>query len=102
MVKQKIVDAIKCKFGFLTRTQNTILSAATIIASASGINAVLGIIKSRLLSAYFGTSSDLTIFFTADKIPSLLYSLFVVGALSTVFIPIYTEAKKKVTKNHKT
>ena len=95
MVKQKIVDAIKCKFGFLTRAQNTILSAATIIALASGINAVLGIIKSRLLSAYFGTSSDLTIFFTADKIPSLLYSLFVVGALSTVFIPIYTEAKKE-------
>jgi len=95
MVKQKIVAAIKYRFGFLTRAQNTILSAAAIIAATSGINAVLGIVKSRLLSAYFGTSSDLTIFFTADKIPSLLYSLFVVGALSTVFIPIYTEARKE-------
>ena len=98
MVKQKIVAAIKYKFGFLTRAQNTILSAAAIIALTSGINAILGIVKSRLLSAYFGTSSELTVFFTADKIPSLVYSLFVVGALSTVFIPIYTEARKESEK----
>jgi len=95
MVKQKIIAAIKNKLGFLTHAQNTILSAAVIISLASGLNAILGIVKSRLLSAYFGTSSDLTIFFTADKIPGLLYSLFVVGALSTVFIPIYTEAIKE-------
>jgi len=88
MVKQKIIAAIKNKLGFLTHAQNTILSAAVIISLASGLNAILGIVKSRLLSAYFGTSSDLTIFFTADKIPGLLYSLFVVGALSTVFLEI--------------
>lgn len=81
--------------GFLTRTQTTILSAAVILAIASGMNALLGVVKNYLLSANFGTSAELTVFFTADKVPSLIYSLLVVGTMSTVFIPVYSEAIKK-------
>lgn len=81
--------------GFLYKTQNTILSAAFILGAAGGVSAVLGLVKTRLLASFFGVSRDLTIFYTADKLPNLVYSVLVVGAVSTVFIPVFTSLLKK-------
>ena len=79
----------------LTKTQNTILSAAFILAFASGINAILGFVKARLLAVHFGVSNSLAIFYTADKVPNLIYTVLIVGAISTVFIPVFTTLLKK-------
>lgn len=79
----------------LTKTQNTILSAAFILAFASGINAILGFVKARLLAVHFGVSNSLAIFYTADKVPNLIYTVLIVGAISTVFIPVFTSLLKK-------
>jgi putative peptidoglycan lipid II flippase len=80
---------------FITKTQNGVLSAAMVISAASGISAILGFAKGRLLANYFGVSSELAMFYTADRIPNLMYSILVVGAVSTVFIPVFTEILKK-------
>jgi putative peptidoglycan lipid II flippase len=79
----------------LLKTQNTILSAASVLAIASGISALLGFVKARVLTSYFGVSDELAIFYTADRIPNLIYSILVVGALSTIFIPVFTQTFKK-------
>lgn len=79
----------------INKTQKTILSAAFILAFTSGLNAVLGFVKGRLLATFFGDSAELAIFYTADRIPDLIYSVLVVGALSTVFIPVFTTRYKK-------
>lgn len=76
---------------FLMSRQKSILSAAFIISFTYGISAILSLFRSRLLASYFGISDDLTVFYTADKVPSLIYSLIVVGTISTVFIPVFTE-----------
>ncbi len=81
--------------GFLFKTQNTILSATLILALAGGFNAVLGFVKTRLLALNFGVSNNLAIFYTADRIPNLVYSILVVGAVSTVFVPIFAGLLKK-------
>ncbi|OGC45912.1 murein biosynthesis integral membrane protein MurJ, partial [candidate division WWE3 bacterium RBG_19FT_COMBO_34_6] len=86
---------LKTYKNILNKTQQTILSAAFILAVASGINAVLGFVKGRLLATYFGDSKELAIFYTADRIPDLIYSVLVVGALSTIFIPVFTSIYKK-------
>jgi len=78
-----------------TRTQNTILSAAFVLFVSSGVSAILGIFKNRLLAAKFGVSDELAVFYTADRIPGLVYSVLVVGALSTIFIPVFAEELKK-------
>lgn len=83
------------RWGFVGRTQNTIISAAFILFLSSGMSAALGLVKGRLLTNYFGVTDTLGIFYTADKIPNLIYSILVVGALSTVFIPVFTEQIKK-------
>lgn len=79
----------------LFRTQNTIISAAVVLGIASGLNACLGLLKGRLLTYYFGVSDELGIFYTADRIPSLIYSVLAVGALSTVFIPVFSGVLKQ-------
>lgn len=93
--KMKIQKATSNVGAFLTKTQNTILSAAFILGVSSGINSILGFVKTRILATYFGVSNDLAIFYTADKIPNLLYTVLIVGAISTIFIPIFTESLKK-------
>ena len=85
----------KTNGGFLFNTQNSILSATFILATASGLSAFLGFIKTRLLASYFGVSDVLAVFYTADRIPNLIYSVLIVGAVSTVFIPVFTGLLKK-------
>ncbi|MBN1162838.1 murein biosynthesis integral membrane protein MurJ [Patescibacteria group bacterium] len=79
----------------LARTQNTILSAAFVLSITTGFNAVLGFAKNRLLAHFFGVSNQLAIFYTADRIPNLIYSILVIGVVSTVFIPTFTSLKKQ-------
>jgi putative peptidoglycan lipid II flippase len=79
----------------LVKAQNTILSAAFILFVSSGLNAILGLVKNRMLAGRFGVSEDLALFYTADRIPNLIYSVLVVGALSTIFIPIFMDKYKQ-------
>lgn len=79
----------------LTSQQKTILSAATVIASVYGLSALLGFVRNRLLSAQFGDSAELGIYFAADAIPSLIFTLVISGSLSTAFIPVFTKYFKK-------
>ena len=83
------------KSGIFSRTQNTILSAAFVLALAYGVSAVLGLVRSRLMATFFGDSLELTVFYLADRIPSLIYSVLAVGALATVFIPVFAEELEK-------
>jgi putative peptidoglycan lipid II flippase len=78
-----------------TSTQNTVLSAAVILALAYGVSAVLGLIRSRLMATFFGDSVELAVFYIADRIPALVYSILAVGALTTVFIPVFAQELEK-------
>ena len=90
-----VKPGIKNGTNFLFNTQNTIISAAAILAFATGLNAALGFVKNRVLTHFFGVSENLGVFYTADRIPNLVYSVLVVGALSTVFIPVFSSSFKK-------
>ncbi len=82
------------RFGFMIGAQNTIVSAAAVLAISAGVTAILGLVKSRLLTSSFGVSTELGVFYTADRIPTLIYSIIVIGAISTVFIPVFTDLLK--------
>ncbi len=78
--------------------QDTILSAAFVIATVYSLSALLGFVKNRILSGYFGDSSELGIFFGADDVPSLVFSLIVSGSLAAAFIPVYTKVRNESEK----
>jgi putative peptidoglycan lipid II flippase len=52
---------------------------------------VLGLFKYRLLVAIFGASSDLGVFLASFRVPDFLFQIFITGALSTSFIPLFSE-----------
>jgi len=86
-------DMVKPKL--FSNTQNTVLSAAFILALAYGVSAILGLVRSRLMATFFGDSVELSIFYIADRIPSLIYSVLAIGALATVFIPVFAQELEK-------
>lgn len=74
----------------LTIKQTNIFSAAAFIFTAVLISAILGLVRTRLLSAFFGASRELDIYYAAFRIPDILFQLLVMGSLSAAFIPIFT------------
>ncbi|MEZ6255593.1 MAG: murein biosynthesis integral membrane protein MurJ [Patescibacteria group bacterium] len=93
MIKAVATNSLSKKI--FTNAQNTILSAAIVISAMYGVSAILSLVRSRMLATHFGASDILGVFYVADRIPNLIYSLLVVGTLSTVFIPIFTDELKK-------
>ncbi len=71
------------------KKQTTILSAASIISLTYLLSALLGLIRDRLMAGLFSPHL-LGIYWAADRIPSFIFNLVVVGALSSSFIPVFT------------
>ncbi len=81
---------VKNLFSLLTARQTSILSGASIIMATVILTKVLGLVRDRLL-AHVYTPDQVAIFFGAFRIPELLFSVLVFGALSVAFIPVFTE-----------
>lgn len=74
----------------------TITSAAIILSAMSVLSGILGLFRDRLLAATFGAGDELDVYYAAFRLPDLIYSLLIFGALSGGFIPIFTSYLKKV------
>ena len=79
----------------LNSKSKTITSAAVILGVASLISRFLGLIRDRLLAGKFGAGSELDVYYAAFRIPDLVYSLLVLGAVSAGFIPVFADYIKK-------
>lgn len=89
--------------GALVSKQTNIFSAALFIILTTVFSQFLGLFKYRILVSYFGASNDLGVFFAAFRIPDFIFQVVIAGALSTSFIPIFSEyvglGKKKEAYN---
>ncbi len=84
-------DFLKKGLSILLARQTNILSAAFIIMVTIILSQVLGLIRQRLLVGIFGASNTLGIYLASSKIPDFLFQLVIAGALSSAFIPIFSE-----------
>lgn len=78
--------------------QNSILSAATIIAAANIASAFFGLIRQHVLVAFFFKQDSgrmLEAFSVAFQIPDTMFQLIVIGSLSAAFIPLFMKQKKE-------
>lgn len=72
--------------------QNFHLGKATfIIASLTLVSRLMGFARDVFLASQLGTSSQTDIYFTAFRLPDLIYNLLVLGTLSAAFIPVFTD-----------
>ncbi len=87
----------------LTRRQSNILSAAYVIMGTVVLSQILGLFKKRLLISLFGAADTTGVYDVAYKFPDLLFQLVIASALSSAFIPVFSDllAKGKEEEAHK-
>lgn len=75
---------------FLQR-QTNILSAACVIMATIIFSQILGIVRQRLLVTIFGASNITGIYLASARLPDFLFQLIIAGALSSAFIPVFSD-----------
>jgi putative peptidoglycan lipid II flippase len=64
--------------------------ATIIIATFTLLSRVAGFFRDILLASNLGLSADSDIYFTAFRIPDLVYNVLILGTLSVAFIPVFS------------
>lgn len=64
------------------------------VGAMTGISRVFGFIRDMLIARFLGAGRMSDIFFAAFKLPNLFRDLLGEGALSAIFIPMYTDMDK--------
>lgn len=80
---------------FFNNQSKTITAAAFILGAASLVSRSLGLVRDRILAGQFGAGDELDIYYAAFRIPDLVYSIVVLGALSAGFIPVFINYLRK-------
>ena len=75
----------------LYRLETTILGGAIIVGAASVLSRLVGLIRDRLLASTFGAGEVLDVYYAAFRLPDFIFNIFVLGALSASFIPVFLE-----------
>ncbi len=81
----------------LFQASSTVASAAFIVGFFSLLSRFAGVIRDRILNDLF-TKGTLDVYYQSFRLPDLLFQLFVVGAISASFIPVFTKAWKEADK----
>lgn len=76
----------------------TIAFAAGLLVLSSLASRVLGIMRNGLLSWQFGAGETTDIYLAAFRIPDFLYGILIMGGISTVFLPLFSEFFEKQEK----
>ena len=64
------------------------------VGAMTGISRIFGFVRDMLIARYLGAGRLSDIFLAAFKLPNLFRDLLGEGALSAIFIPMYTDKKK--------
>jgi putative peptidoglycan lipid II flippase len=73
-----------------------IAAAAIMVGFFAFISRIVGIFRDRILAGEFGAGHVLDAYYSAFRIPDLIYHLLILGALSAGFIPVFSGLIKKM------
>ncbi len=83
---------------FFSRQAHTITGAAIILGAASFLSRIVGLLRDRLFTHYFGAGDILDAYYAAFRIPDFLFNLLLAGAITVGFVPIFLELWDKEKK----
>lgn len=72
-------------------SREQVAKAASIVMVAILVSRILGFLRERAVAEVFGRTATTDVFFAAFALPDLMYQLLVGGALSSAFIPVFTQ-----------
>lgn len=82
-------------FKLFRKQSSSITAAALLVAVSSILSRLLGVIRDRILAGQFGASASMDVYYSAFRIPDLIFNLLILGALSAGFIPIFSSLVKE-------
>jgi putative peptidoglycan lipid II flippase len=69
--------------------------SAAIFAIATGASRILGLVREIVVRRYFGVEGSINAFTVAFQVPNLVRSLVADAALSSAFVPVFSELLEK-------
>src|SRR3989344_4840409 len=78
---------------FLTR--ETFFKGSAILGLTTVLSYALGLLRDRIFARTFGASSVLDAYNAAFTLPDLILNIFVAGALTAAFVPIFSDLINK-------
>jgi putative peptidoglycan lipid II flippase len=69
--------------------------SGAIFSAATGLSRVLGLVREVVSSYYFGASGRINAFTVAFQVPNLVRALVADAALSSAFVPVFSELLEK-------
>ena len=79
-------------------TTKNIARSATTVSLITMLSRVLGYVRDAICAALLGVSAVSDAFYVAFRIPNMLRNLLAEGALSSAFIPVFTDYMEKKEK----
>lgn len=70
-------------------------AATALITVTSFLSYAIGLVRDRIIAVHFGTTSATDTYNASFLIPDLLFNLFIAGALTAAFLPIFTDYLNK-------
>lgn len=74
-----------------SRLEQTLAQAALLLAFLTLVSRVVGLLRVRIFTSYFGAGEILDTYYAAFRIPDFLMGLFIVGTLSVAALPVIAE-----------
>jgi putative peptidoglycan lipid II flippase len=72
-----------------------LVRSTVIFGAATGISRVLGLVREIVAAYYFGSKGKINAFTVAFQVPNLVRALVADAALSSAFVPVFTELLEK-------
>ena len=76
--------------------------STAIFGLATGLSRILGLVREIVAAYYFGAAGKINAFTVAFQVPNLFRSLVADAALSSAFVPVFTEPKTEAPMNTRT
>ncbi len=81
----------RAKTQFAIPKANHFGRAVFVVGVLTLLSRLVGLLRTRIMTAKFGAGSELDIYFAAFRLPDLLMGVFIVGTLSLAALPIVTK-----------
>src|SRR5213078_4964217 len=77
------------------RSGRRLARSTAIFSLATGLSRILGLVREVVSSYYFGAAGRINAFTVAFQVPNLMRALVADAALSSAFVPVFSELLEK-------
>src|SRR5579871_406610 len=72
-----------------------LVRSTVVFGAATGVSRILGLVREIVAAYYFGSKGKINAFTIAFQVPNLVRALVADAALSSAFVPVFTELLEK-------